>query len=800
MQHANQPTDPSSSRSIPTTSRFIDRDSELECIRQLLDRLQRRHRTTFEGVSFYGIPGIGKTRLSRRIAEMCHERKIPVALIDFAQNTCISPNDYRSVVYRELAGVSDVVPVLTLDELCTRLTQALQGRSFVLVHDNCDCCDPNLFDWIGREFLMHMTQQYQRPLVFLAAGRGEYVPLSNWPPELSSKVKSRYLKPFDRKATRKHIEAVDKSGRWEQSAEELYAISRGHPLSTEMLLFYLQTLQVDASELPRRRKTLAGRLYKELLRQKVLPKNTLWPHRNFLITSFPRRFDAGLLAELEKEHSFQWYNERMRQCMGHPLHLIRVESANPQYSLDLLLRRIMQAVVAILWPDRAKHYHQQLCKIFKSKFQDDPLRSSVGVWALVEYLYHMLQGLLLDGVQSATQIQNALDQLLRDALDSPDARKVEEFADLLLHDAEFSELLGRKTIKTLAERVRDFVQRLQPGVVCFVHVDFTPPSQYSWSWETMPTAPVRRSYRWHSSMQFSLSEWRQDPLATGKLAYSSYVPEELQHFLRKRSKHAILLSTNTMHIPFELFHDDNDFLCLSRPFARQIETALPVQQVEPIPPRPLRALVVGDPSEDLDDARIEAGKVADFLQKQGVEVKLLLQEQAALKTVVRAIHEEKFHFIHFACHGYFDANNPRMSGLVLNPGDGQSKILHAEEVRRYLRYPAFIYFNVCEAASASPKTTKTEPHGVLIENLAIYALTAGACGCLAPMWEIRDSDARRFAYHFYKNLLDGQTTGEAVRSARLVLKEKAVTSDIWMCWALFGNPNARPLANFVRAA
>ena len=57
-------------------------------------------------------------------------------------------------------------------------------------------------------------------------------------------------------------------------------------------------------------------------------------------------------------------------------------------------------------------------------------------------------------------------------------------------------------------------------------------------------------------------------------------------------------------------------------------------------------------------------------------------------------------------------------------------------------------------------------------DLANVFLLAGVRHYVGTFWEILDKPSSRFALEFYKNLLSGMSTGEAMRLARLVLIEE----------------------------
>ncbi|MFQ5633515.1 MAG: ATP-binding protein, partial [bacterium] len=290
----------------PTTSKLINRHAEIEQIGHILDRIKNCKNVTFEGVNYHGLAGIGKSRLIRHIGSLCREKDIPFALVDFEESPLQSHADYLALLASQLGKYQELFTALqaaaqeqinsamvkTLQDAVNGKQLSIEEEPFVLIHDSCEYCEPGLFDWIGKEFLECINKLLRRPVVFFLAGRGPHVKMSYWPPELSNKVESYYISAFDIAGTKEHIAALDRNGAFRGVEAEIFALSSGHPYCTETVLYHLQKLNVDVRELPKHRKTLALRLYEEVIQQKLMPDEKVWPHENFAISCFPRQFDA----------------------------------------------------------------------------------------------------------------------------------------------------------------------------------------------------------------------------------------------------------------------------------------------------------------------------------------------------------------------------------------------------------------------------------------------------------------------------------------------------------------------------
>jgi CHAT domain-containing protein len=74
------------------------------------------------------------------------------------------------------------------------------------------------------------------------------------------------------------------------------------------------------------------------------------------------------------------------------------------------------------------------------------------------------------------------------------------------------------------------------------------------------------------------------------------------------------------------------------------------------------------------------------------------------------------------------------------------------------------------------------------EGLASSFIRGGALGILGTLWPIFDEGAAEFASSFYDGLLSGKALGEAVRLARLQLRESHPQDVTWASFVLYGDP------------
>lgn len=240
--------------------------------------------------------------------------------------------------------------------------------------------------------------------------------------------------------------------------------------------------------------------------------------------------------------------------------------------------------------------------------------------------------------------------------------------------------------------------------------------------------------------------------------------------------------TNYSHIPWELFHDGNDFLCLRHPIARKPQIKDRAISHPPLKDDSMYALVVGNPTCDLPEAESEAEEVADLLTKKKWRVDILMRDKATVNMMALKLSNTPYRLIHYAGHGRFIEDAPNKSSLMMRDYPWL-----AEEFERHLCSSAFIYLSACKTSQTQTMNNIESPRGEFMEGVAISTLRGGAKGCLGPLWGVRDDWAREFALTFYKYALGGETLGESVRQARLAMLDK--NENFWAGWVLYGDPS-----------
>jgi len=276
---------------------------------------------------------------------------------------------------------------------------------------------------------------------------------------------------------------------------------------------------------------------------------------------------------------------------------------------------------------------------------------------------------------------------------------------------------------------------------------------------------------------------------SGRLMYRYLTPLNIGRFFKTvRIDHLWLeIDESLLEIPWELMHDGDDFICLKYAVGRRILTG---QVYEAKPPRILKKphfLLVGDPSEELPDAKKEIQLLAKHLEKlPNVEVTALSGSEITKLDFLQMLSEGKYDCIHFAGHAGFNVERPDESYLKFNDA-----LCYAYETKRLVNEenpPEIVFVNACSSAKEAGQTAYEKEIG----GLAKAFLFKGSMGYIGALWPVHDEAVARLSVSFYTKLVSGVSVGEALRQARresyLEHKGKEIA---WASFTLYGDPNLK---------
>ena len=198
-------------------------------------------------------------------------------------------------------------------------------------------------------------------------------------------------------------------------------------------------------------------------------------------------------------------------------------------------------------------------------------------------------------------------------------------------------------------------------------------------------------------------------------------------------------------------------------------------------------LLVAQTDSSLPTVKGEIQVVQDLRDSTNIEVTSLISEAATPTAVINGFRHHQF--VHFACHGTLEAEEPFKAGFELY---GNERLTLLEIVRAHLPAAEFAFLSVCHTAEATEGSIADE-----VLHLAAAVQYCGFRSVVGTMWAMVDQDGRDLAEHFYKALFSvaprrGQGVPYHERSAKALrfavkrLRKKRVNLERWVNFVHYG--------------
>ncbi len=278
------------------------------------------------------------------------------------------------------------------------------------------------------------------------------------------------------------------------------------------------------------------------------------------------------------------------------------------------------------------------------------------------------------------------------------------------------------------------------------------------------------------------SSWREERLQQLSDQIFSYliqpIEEELRFFACRRA--LIVTPSRLSNLPFEAFRvpaGSNQREGLPTRFAfmpsfmfgRSNETATPGHGQE-------RLLIIGYEGADLPDADREAEFLGGLF---GTRATYIPGRECTKKKVAEAL-GGAYDYIHFICHGTYDADHPGESSLYFRDlWTADAFRLSARELRdlvRFSRRPV-VTMSACSTALTADSRSNTW-HG-----LPGSMMEVGARCVIGTRWAVEDSVARKRMGEFYQQVLK---SGKTVLESFFAMQDEARDREPMEEWACFG--------------
>jgi hypothetical protein len=289
---------------------------------------------------------------------------------------------------------------------------------------------------------------------------------------------------------------------------------------------------------------------------------------------------------------------------------------------------------------------------------------------------------------------------------------------------------------------------------------------------------------------------------TGQILFDSVVPRAVAGDLRApRLFLDFGVDEALVQYPWELMHDGEEFLCLKHYLGRFVNssTVIATQIQDPATAAAgtlvdkLSILVISVPKPEtrpgaasssfkyLPGAEKETIKIFETLSGvDGVEVKLLANQDATFSNVYNALRNGRYHIIHYVGHAFFHPQRHNLSSLVLKDRD-----MSTGNVCNFLgaHPPLLCFVNACDSGKTEGWNVNYNIFGLAQAFLATGSYLVGS------RWNLEDEPAVCFAEEFYAHLVkNGKPIGQAIMEARLKTKQGWPESFAWASYVYYGDP------------
>ncbi len=318
--------------------------------------------------------------------------------------------------------------------------------------------------------------------------------------------------------------------------------------------------------------------------------------------------------------------------------------------------------------------------------------------------------------------------------------------------------------------------------------------------QAMALADVKRQTMKMSAVNDSL-------LNLGRFLHDHLLPTQIQEALRHLDT-ALIVSTNTPDIPWELLFDSNTkpghFLGQQLSIGRQVAGDLNGTPRFPISERTTRkagrreaqglmVLFLVNPGGDRPVAEEEVATLCTTLPESVSRIILYRQQANQLEMKMR-ISADSPQVLHYA--GPPPITRGEEPVLVLGGSSRLDSAVVEQLLQPLPKHPlVFLSYHEDERqsrnGSSAPSQQEREES---MEKLARNLLASGAGAVLAMRWPVSTLRTREFAVLCYQEVADGVTLGEAVRRARSSMAQHRPEDTSWMSFVLYGDPMQRLVA------
>jgi hypothetical protein len=437
--------------------KLINREKELELVQIAFDTLiHKKNLLSTPIIDFFGIAGIGKTRILQEISAKCVENDLPCIKLDGSQNISriSSAVLQQTNKYRQKSSKKPTVRKSDSHaQTVNAIKVLLQYKPVVILLDSIDTSDVSLVNWIKitlRDLMEHNN------LFIVLTSKQQIVFENDW--FMARKLTPLQLKPLNRQDSTSYLDSLE-GPISPKTREIIFRWTRGYPLAMEVMSKTLieQHLDLEKSEDQQQLITL---IIEEVIDKKVLahvePSRLDWYKAHLLLLSIPRRFNLIIMQELLEQFGSPLISKPQSKLeyMGLPKQLnanadvLYWDMQKAGFTIDESIRNIFFVYQKIHNFSLFIKIHQYLAS--KNMQIATEVAGSDSVRYFREYLYHSAQSLDPQAIEPI--LQPTLEQINKI---SPDA--ILQFSEEFTRDDQLQETLGEHHANVLLLMIQKYL-------------------------------------------------------------------------------------------------------------------------------------------------------------------------------------------------------------------------------------------------------------------------------------------------------------------------------------------------------
>jgi hypothetical protein len=401
---------------------FINRETELRLIDSALDDLLDRERLLRTPIiDFYGIKGIGKTRLLNATIQKCDAKQIPCITIAIDQDPPIEQS---------------------IADAKTRLKQG----SLVMLFDSVDATNERQI--VQLEKMLNELVIHNNLFIILTSNGSVSFKQGK---SIERKLTTFLLEPFDYANSNLYLDSLDYTLK-PDIRDLIFEWTHGYPLAMEVIVEAITEKMIDPTN-DQGKKELITFVVEQVINKgilaKVKPDELAWFQTTLNLLAVPRRFNLVIMQKLieyfepelklASSLSYIVLPKRIFQATG----MLDWNIAKAGFALDDSIRHILLLQLKMLHPHRYHEINSFLAEVNWSNTIETS--GSDRVRYQLEYLYHSANS--VEEKQLAPLLETTIQQIILDAKNAPD--QLIQFREEFILDNELKEALGTYAIHVL---------------------------------------------------------------------------------------------------------------------------------------------------------------------------------------------------------------------------------------------------------------------------------------------------------------------------------------------------------------